>query len=224
MDKFEPSSKLGSHCGDVFKELSLKRRSGTCRSCVTHYDRDANAAINIKIPGLRTGLQPLTWPNRPYVWLRNPLVFSQRVVQLNNQTMCAVKRKTWKEKLNIDRKPQIENADKDFAGIKAGQMMLIPTPKVVDAYIRQIPEGMEVDLSTLRQDLAAEYHAEVTCPLTTGIFVRIAAEAAFEEFQNGTPVEKITPFWRVINEKSSTAKKLSFGIEFLKIQRKKEGL
>jgi hypothetical protein len=138
--------------------------------------------------------------------------------------MCAYKRKTWAEKLNIDHKPVIEKADKDFAGIKAGQMMLIPIPKLVDAYIRQIPEGRDVDTETIRKDLAAEYHAEVTCPLTTGIFIRIAAEAAYEEYENGTPLNKITPFWRVISEKSPAAKKLTFGTKFLKDQRKKEGI
>jgi hypothetical protein len=138
--------------------------------------------------------------------------------------MCAHNRKSWQEKLNVDRKPVIEKADKDFAGIKAGQMMLIPTPKLVDAYIRQIPEGKEVDITTIRKDLAAEYHAEVTCPLTTGIFLRIAAEAAYEQYQDGTPLNKITPFWRAINEKSPAAKKLTFGTRLLKEQRKKEGL
>jgi len=138
--------------------------------------------------------------------------------------MCATKRKSWQEKLNIERKPVIEKTDKDFAGIRAGQMMLIPTPKVIDVYIRQIPKGKHVDVATVRKDLAAEYHAETTCPLTTGIFLRIAAEAAYEEYQNGKPVNKITPFWRVIDAKSSTAKKLSFGTEFLKQQRVNEDL
>jgi hypothetical protein len=138
--------------------------------------------------------------------------------------MCAYQRKTWEEKLNIDRKPEIEKVEKDFGGVKAGQMMLIPTPGLVDAYIRQIPKGMQVDIPSLRKDLAAEYHAEITCPLTTGIFIRIAAEAAYEAYHNGTPLEKITPFWRVIDETSPTAKKLSFGTAFLKQQRKKEGL
>jgi hypothetical protein len=138
--------------------------------------------------------------------------------------MATHKRKTWAEKLNIDRQPVIEKADKDFAGIKAGQMMLIPTPKIVDEYIRQIPKGRQTNTETLRKDLAAEYHAEVTCPLTTGIFIRITAEAAFEEYQQGKPLNKITPFWRVITEKSPAAKKLTFGTEFSIKQRKKEGL
>lgn len=138
--------------------------------------------------------------------------------------MCAHKRKSWQEKLHVERQPQIEKSDKDFAGIKAGQMMLIPTPMLVDAYIRQIPRGTHVDIATLRKDLAAEYHAEVTCPLTTGIFVRIAAEAAYEEYEQGKPLNKITPFWRVLDERSPGAKKLSFGTGFLKEQRLKEGL
>ena len=138
--------------------------------------------------------------------------------------MCAYKRKTWAEKLNIDRKPVLEKADKKFAGIEEGQMILIPTPKVVDAYIRQIPKGKHVDTITLRKDLAAEYHAETTCPLTTGIFIRIVAEAAYEEYEKGKPLNKITPFWRVISEKSPAAKKLTFGIKFLKQQRMKEGI
>lgn len=138
--------------------------------------------------------------------------------------MAASKKKSWKEKLDIDRKPIIEKADKDFGGIRAGQMMLIPTPRLVDAYIRQIPRGKTVDIPTMRKDLAAEYHAEVTCPLTTGIFVRIAAEAAYEEYANGKPLSQITPFWRVINEKSPAAKKLTFGTALLREQRKKEGI
>jgi len=56
--RFEPSSKLCSHCGHIFKELSLKDRSWTCLSCGTHHQRDENAANNIKSFGLRN--QPAT--------------------------------------------------------------------------------------------------------------------------------------------------------------------
>ena len=138
--------------------------------------------------------------------------------------MCAYKRKTWAEKLHDGRQPQIEKADKDFAGIKVGQKMLIPTPMLIDEYMRQIPKGKAVDSLTVRKDLAIEHGAEVTCPLTTGIFIRIVAEASYEEYQKGKALNKIAPFWRVIDEKSPTAKKLTFGTEFLKEQRKKEGI
>lgn len=136
----------------------------------------------------------------------------------------AYKRKSWQEKLNINREPVVEKADKDFADIKAGQKLLIPTPKIVDAYIREIPIGQPISIPSIRKDLAVKFGADITCPVTTGIFVRIAAEATYEEFQKGTPIEKITPFWRVITETSPAAKKLTFGIELLKELRFKEGL
>jgi hypothetical protein len=136
--------------------------------------------------------------------------------------MGTYRRKTWQEKLNDGRQPQVEISDKEFAGVRAGQKMLIPTPKLIDGYIRQIPYGKTVAPATLRNDLALEHGAEVTCPLTTGIFLRIVAEAAYEEYQNGKPLEKVTPFWRVLDEKSNTAKKLTFGTAFIKGQREKE--
>ena len=52
--RFQPSSKLCSHCGKIFKELSLKDRSWTCQCCGTNHDRDVNAAYNIKNFGLRS--------------------------------------------------------------------------------------------------------------------------------------------------------------------------
>lgn len=138
--------------------------------------------------------------------------------------MCAYKRKTWQQKLHDGRAPHIDIAEKDFAGVHAGQKLLIPTPKLIDTYIRHIPEGRTVDSATLRNDLALENGAEVTCPLCTGIFLHIVAEAAYEEHERGTPLEKVTPFWRVVDERSSTAKKLTFGTAFLTEQRKKENL
>jgi hypothetical protein len=138
--------------------------------------------------------------------------------------MCAYKRKTWIEKRDLAKEPEVKKSPSDFADIKAGEKMLIPSPLVVDTYIRQIPRGKQGNLSQMRKDLAAEYHAHKTCPITSGIFIRIVSEAAYEEFEQGKAINKITPFWRMVDEKSPAAKKLSFGIDFLSAQRKKEGL
>lgn len=131
-------------------------------------------------------------------------------------------RKSWQEKLHVDRVAEIEVTTKRFADIPPGSKMLIATPLIVEEYIRQLPKGGFADIRQIRKDLAAEYHAQYTCPVTTGIFIRIVAEAAYEEYENGKPLTQIAPFWRAISIKSPTAKKLSFGTNFLMEQQRKE--
>jgi hypothetical protein len=133
-------------------------------------------------------------------------------------------KKTWVEKRDINKPIYIEVIQKKFADMKVGDKMLIGTPELYDAYIKKIPKGKEVDYKKLRKDIAKEYIADMACPLVSGIFIRIVAEAAYEEYQKGKPIDSITPFWRVINLKSTTAKKLTFGTTFLQEQRAKENL
>lgn len=133
-------------------------------------------------------------------------------------------KKTWQEKFNIAREPVVEITDKKFADIPEGSKMLIATPKVIDDYVRQIPKGKHSSLQQMRKDLSAEFNAEYTCPITSGIFLRIASELAYQQYESGTPIKKITPFWRMIDKKAPLAKKLSFGYDFVAEQRKKEGL
>lgn len=45
------------------------------------------------------------------------------------------------------------------------------------------------------------FHTQGTCPMTTGIFLRIVADAAEEDILNGKT--KIAPYWRVIKEDGS---------------------
>ncbi len=47
-DRFFPSSKTCSVCGNKYVDLSLKERQWTCSVCGTTHDRDINAALNIK--------------------------------------------------------------------------------------------------------------------------------------------------------------------------------
>jgi hypothetical protein len=134
------------------------------------------------------------------------------------------KKKSWTQKLDQKTPARIVQLNREYAGVPAGGDLFVPTPLIVEAYIRKIPKGVSVTPQTLRKDLASEYKAEGTCPLTTGIFLRIVAEASFEQYQEGKPIKDITPFWRVIDANSPTAKKLTFGTEFLIAQRTKEKL
>lgn len=133
-------------------------------------------------------------------------------------------RKTWADKMNPNMQYKVEVSDKDFADIPAGAKLLVATPKIVDQYIRHIPQGKHTTLQQMRKDLAAEYHADYTCPVTSGIFLRIVSENAWEQHQKGADIDDITPFWRIIDRKAPVAKKLTFGTDFVMEQRRKEGL
>ncbi len=132
------------------------------------------------------------------------------------------KKKTWLDKLLDPREIKIKRIATDFADIPAGSNMLIATPQLIDRYIKEIGYGRRIDIKTLRKDLALEHNADHTCPVTTGIFLRIVAEANHEKLQEGIPIDEITPFWRVIEPDSALAKKLSFGQAFIQQQINKE--
>lgn len=53
IDRWFPSSKTCSECHYQIAELPLDVRAWTCPSCQTHYDRDENAAKNIRAEGIR---------------------------------------------------------------------------------------------------------------------------------------------------------------------------
>ncbi len=89
--------------------------------------------------------------------------------------------------------------------------MLVPAPILVDTIIRKIPKGKLVTVAQIRERLAKDFHADTTCPLTTGIFVRIAAEAAEEDLRIGR--KQITPYWRVVKDDGSLNEKFPGGVE-----------
>ena len=53
VDRFYPSSKTCSCCGEINAELKLQHRNWTCGACGAEHDRDQNAALNIEREGLR---------------------------------------------------------------------------------------------------------------------------------------------------------------------------
>ena len=87
--------------------------------------------------------------------------------------------------------------------------MLIPKPLDVDAVIRKTGKGSLITTSEIRARLARDNKADVACPLTTGIFIRIAAEAAEEDLRNGK--KRVTPYWRVVRDDGSLMEKLPGG-------------
>jgi 6-O-methylguanine DNA methyltransferase, DNA binding domain len=118
-------------------------------------------------------------------------------------------RTSWREKLEKPQQPKVVSIAPRMSHFGQGTM-LIPTPKLVDETIRQVPKRKLVTVGEIRRKLAADFAADVTCPLTTGIFVRIAAEAAEEARANGQ--KKITGYWRVIKDDGSLNPKFPGGV------------
>jgi alkylated DNA nucleotide flippase Atl1 len=119
-------------------------------------------------------------------------------------------RTRWREKLERPQQPKVVDIPPKMSRFGTGTM-LIPTPSLVDALIQRIPRGKLVTVSELRRKLAADFETDVTCPLTTGIFVRIVAEAAEEDRASGR--KKLTPYWRVIKDDGSPNPKFPGGAE-----------
>ena len=130
--------------------------------------------------------------------------------------------KTWNEKLHCGKQPQTKRLEKDFAGMKAGSLMYISTPLEVDQYVKGIPYGSLVSPKVMRDDLAKRNGADHTCPVSTGIFLRIASEAAFEDYKKTLCITEITPFWRIVAPDSELAMKLNCSPEFIITQRESE--
>lgn len=103
----------------------------------------------------------------------------------------------WREKLTRQQEAKIVAIPPRMQARFGKGKMVIPKPLDVDALIRRVPRGKIATVLQLREELAKRSRVDVACPLCTGIFVRISAEAAEEERRAGK--KAVTPYWRVIN-------------------------
>lgn len=132
--------------------------------------------------------------------------------------------KSWTERLMAPARAEVKPAPVSIAGMKAGEIILAPIPRMIDDFIRAIPRGDAVGVKEMRRRLAPVQGARVTCPIYTGYHLRTAAEAAHREPQGGASLGSITPFWRVIDARTPTTKRLSFGAAVVAERRLEEGL
>jgi hypothetical protein len=130
--------------------------------------------------------------------------------------------KSWRQKLEEAPAAHVSVLDKPFSGLPVGTRLLIATPMIVRDFMKTVPAGKTVSIAEMRRALAERHGAGASCPLTTSIFARIAAEAALDDYNAGLPLSEMTPFWRVIDEKSPIASKLSCGVAFIAEQRARE--
>ena len=126
------------------------------------------------------------------------------------------------ERLNKAKSPKVVILEKDFAGIRAGSSMFVATPKIVDEFINKMPSGRFITMPELRADLAIEYDCDATCPVSTAIFLRVVAEAALEQLEQGAKTADITPFWRVVAPGDKVSARLPIDQKWLEERRQEE--
>lgn len=122
----------------------------------------------------------------------------------------------WPAKMAQKKDAKVVMLDSDFAGIKKGASLLVATPEIFADYVRKVPFGETRRIERVRNELARKHKADATCPVTTSIFLRIVAEAAWDEIQSGKALADVAPFWRVIDPDSPLAKKLRAGTQWLR--------
>ena len=131
-------------------------------------------------------------------------------------------KKSWREKLADDKDlPKVVKLDATAAARWGGRTLAIPAPREVDALMRRVPRGSVTTINDLRASVARSHRAAVGCPITTGIFSWIAANAAAESAAAGE--KNITPYWRTLKLKGELNPKYPGGIPALTARLEAEG-
>lgn len=132
------------------------------------------------------------------------------------------KPKSWQDKMRAKPAHTVV-LDKDFAGVPAGSKLLISCPLEVAEYLKtQVPPGQTRAIQQMRRELAERHGADAACPVSTAIFLRTVAEAAWDELEAGRPVTEVAPFWRVVEPRSPLGRKLRAGSQWIEQQRAAE--
>lgn len=131
-------------------------------------------------------------------------------------------KKSWREKL-ADSKglPKVSQVEGKLTQRWGEGSFVIPAPLEVDALMKRVPKGRLVTINELRDALAAKHGTNFTCPLTTGIFSWIAANAAAEAEAAGA--KRVTPYWRTLKLGGEVNPKYPGGIAALRARLEAEG-
>ncbi|MBU1167109.1 MGMT family protein [Patescibacteria group bacterium] len=97
----------------------------------------------------------------------------------------------------------------------------IPSPIEVNGYMKSVPKGKVTTINDIREVVAKKHKATMGCPITTGIFAWISANAAEEERREGK--KRITPYWRTLKEGGKLNPKYPGGISGQSRQLRSEG-
>ena len=131
-------------------------------------------------------------------------------------------KKDWIQKLQSrEDLPQIKKITGKITAKWGNGTMLIPAPREVDQIMKKIPKRKLTTINAIRKILAKKYKTTISCPITTGIFVWIAAHAAEQKREEGK--KRVTPYWRTLKTDGFLNPKYPMSIAKQKKLLKEEG-
>ena len=135
-----------------------------------------------------------------------------------------VKRKSWSQKLEDSKDlPKVAKITGKMSKRWGTGTVVIPAPMEVDEVMRRVPEGKLITINEIRTFLAKKHGATIGCPITTGIFAWVAANAAEERKQQVKEAFDITPYWRTLKTGGEINEKYPGGVKGQKMLLEKEG-
>ena len=108
--------------------------------------------------------------------------------------------------------PKVKQAPVNWGG----GLMVIPHPKEVLEIMKSIPYGKTLTLDEIRAKLAKNNNADIACPMTTGIFISLAAHA-YEEGSDSVS------YWRTLRKNGELNARFPGGIEAHREKLESEG-
>lgn len=99
--------------------------------------------------------------------------------------------------------------------------MVIPAPREVEEVMKKVLKGKLITINRIRESLAKKHKTTTCCPICTGIFSNLVAQAAEEELKEGK--KGITPYWRTLKGEGELNPKYPGGVEEQAKKLKAEG-
>jgi len=131
-------------------------------------------------------------------------------------------RKSWREKLADDKDlPRVVEITDKMSKRWGTGTIVIPAPREVDEIMKNVPKGKLITINQIRDIVAQKHGATIGCPITTGIFAWVAANAAGETAAEGKT--DTTPYWRTLKTSGELNPKYPGGVEAQAAHLREEG-
>jgi len=131
-------------------------------------------------------------------------------------------RTSWSEKLDqSDGLPKVVPIGPTMSKQWGEGTVVVPAPREVDAIMKSVPAGKLITIQEIRAILAKRHGATIGCPLTTGIFAWIAANAAEEDHK--AKRRGATAYWRTLKSGGFLNEKYPGGIPAHRAKLEAEG-